>query len=91
MLMLRYLPTIAGRPRFHVVLAVGRKLGKAHDRNRIKRRLRESLLQILKNRPADGQSFDIAIIPKQAVLHAEYLDLVSDLKSILNKNIREPR
>jgi ribonuclease P protein component len=59
-----------------VGFTVGRVLGGAVERNRMKRRLRESVRW---TRPAAGIAADVVINPKKSLRTAEFSDLLSDL------------
>lgn len=59
-----------------VGFTVGRVLGGAVDRNRMKRRLRES---VRLSRPADAPAVDVVINPKKSVLTAEFPVLLSEI------------
>jgi ribonuclease P protein component len=65
-----------------VGLTVGKVLGKAHERNRIKRRMREAL-----RRHADllPQGFDLILHPRRAVLTMEFAKLESEIVRILEQ------
>jgi ribonuclease P protein component len=55
---------------------VGRVLGGAVDRNRMKRRLRES---VRLTRPAAGVAADVVINPKKSLRTAEFSDLLNEV------------
>lgn len=55
---------------------VGRAMGGAVVRNRIKRRLREA---VRLTRPAAGPPADVVINPKKALVTAEFADLLQEL------------
>jgi len=59
-----------------VGFTVGRALGGAVDRNRMKRRLRESVRLC---RPADSPAVDVVINPKKSVRVAEFQVLLSEV------------
>lgn len=63
-----------------VGLTAGKVLGKAHDRNRIKRRLRELLRRHVDLLP---RGFDLVLHPRQAVLTAEFTKLDAEIVRIL--------
>lgn len=83
--MVRYCPVAEVNPPLRVVFAVGSKLGDAHIRNRIKRRLREALFAVMRASTHSSAGFDIAIIPKKDVATIDYALLVSDLEFVLRK------
>lgn len=56
---------------------VGRALGGAVQRNRMKRRLREA---VRLTRPGVGPGADVVINPKRAVLTIEFADVVSEVR-----------
>lgn len=55
---------------------VGRVLGGAVQRNRMKRRLREA---VRLHRPADMMSVDVVINPKKSLLNAEFAEIESEV------------
>ena len=61
-------------------LTAGKVLGKAHDRNRIKRRLREVLRHHVDLLPG---GFDLVLHPRQAVLTVEFTKLDAEVVRIL--------
>jgi len=72
--------TRAGAPAPHglrVGFTVGRVLGGAVQRNRIKRRLREAVRMTL---PAAGVAADVVINPKKSLLAADFADVVNEVK-----------
>jgi ribonuclease P protein component len=70
--------TISEGPR--VGLTVGKVLGKAHERNRIKRRMREALRRHLELLPA---GCDLILHPRRAVLTLEFAKLEAEVVRIL--------
>lgn len=83
--MVRYCSVTEVNPPLRVVFAVGSKLGDAHIRNRIKRRLREALFTVMKASTNLSTGFDIAIIPKKDVATVDYALIVNDLEFVLRK------
>jgi ribonuclease P protein component len=84
-LMLRFERSKEVDPPFQVVFAVSRKLGGAHVRNRIKRRLREALFLLLKEGKVKQTGFELAVIPKKEVADLEFSELVADLQSAMKR------
>lgn len=70
----------AMRPR--VGLTVGKVIGKAHERNRIKRRLREVLRRHLDELPA---GCDLILHPQSSVLTMEFAKLDAEIVRILEQ------
>ncbi len=69
-----------GGPR--VGLTAGKVLGKAHERNRIKRRMREILRRHLDALP---KGCDLILHPRRAVLTAEFAKLDAEVVRILGQ------
>lgn len=67
-------------PCARVGLTAGKVLGKAHDRNRIKRRMREVLRHHVDLLPA---GFDLVLHPRRAVLTLEFTKLDAEVTRIL--------
>jgi ribonuclease P protein component len=65
-----------------VGLTVGKVLGKAHQRNRIKRRMREALRRHVDLLP---QGFDLIFHPRRAVLTMEFAKLEAEIVRILEQ------
>ena len=63
-----------------VGLTAGKVLGKAHDRNRIKRRMREVLRRHIDLLP---KGFDLILHPRQAVLTVDFTKLDAEVVRIL--------
>lgn len=70
--------TMSEEPR--VGLTVGKVLGKAHERNRIKRRMREALRRHVELLPAGS---DLILHPRRAVLTLEFAKLEAEVVRIL--------
>jgi ribonuclease P protein component len=69
-----------GPPR--VGLTTGKVLGKAHERNRIKRRMREALRRHVDLLP---QGFDLIFHPRRVVLTIEFTKLEAEIVRILEQ------
>ena len=85
----RQTPTFAGAalptgPR--VGLTAGKVLGKAHERNRIKRRMREALRRHVSMLP---QGFDLILHPRRIVLALEFEKLEAEVVRILHQATAE--
>jgi ribonuclease P protein component len=63
-----------------VGLTAGKVLGKAHERNRIKRRMREALRRHVEMLPA---GFDLILHPRRVVLNMEFAKLEAEIVRIL--------
>ena len=65
-----------------VGLTVGKVLGKAHERNRIKRRMREAIRAHLAELPA---GIDLILHPRRSVLTVEFAKLEAEVVRILQQ------
>jgi ribonuclease P protein component len=65
-----------------VGLTAGKVLGKAHERNRIKRRMRESLRRHVELLP---EGFDLILHPRRTVLTLEFGKLEAEVVRILHQ------
>ena len=65
-----------------VGITAGKVLGKAVERNRIKRRMRAAIVSNLAALAAD---VDLVLHPKRSVLDAEWTALVSDVRRVFEK------
>jgi ribonuclease P protein component len=63
-------------------LTVGKVLGKAHERNRIKRRMREALRR---HREIFPTGFDLILHPRRTVLAMEFAKLEAEIVRILQQ------
>jgi len=70
----------SGTPR--VGLTAGKVLGKAHERNRIKRRMREALRRHVDLLPI---GFDLVLHPRRSVLTLEFTKLEAEIVRILGQ------
>lgn len=71
--------TVPGAGR--VGLTVGKVLGKAHERNRIKRRMREALRRHVDLLPA---GFDLIFHPRRTILTVDFAQLEAEIVRILD-------
>ena len=80
------LPNELARYRFG--LTTPRKLGKAHERNRIRRRVRE-ILRTLEpaSEPASKGGFDVVVNPRRSVHDRDFQELRSELLTLLGADI----
>jgi ribonuclease P protein component len=69
-----------------VGLTAGKVLGKAHERNRIKRRMREALRRHVDLLP---QGCDLILHPRRAVLTIEFAKLEAEIVRILQQAMAE--
>ena len=76
--------SLPDRPR--IGLTVGKVLGKAHDRNRIKRRMREALRRHTGLIPA---GHDLILHPRRTVLTIEFAKLEAEVVRILQQATAE--
>ncbi len=75
-----FLPAVPPGPR--VGLTVPKVLGKAHDRNRIKRRMREVVRRHLDALP---EGIDLILHPKKTVLMADFVKLEAEVLRIFRQ------
>jgi ribonuclease P protein component len=81
----RQTPAFAGAalpPGPRVGLTAGKVLGKAHERNRIKRRMREALRRHVELLP---EGFDLILHPRRIVLTLEFGKLEAEVVRILHQ------
>lgn len=71
-----------------VGLTAGKVLGKAHERNRIKRRMREALRRHVELLP---EGFDLIVHPRRTVLTLEFSKLEAEVVRILEQANAEAR
>ena len=69
---------VPGSSALRVGFTVGRTLGGAVERNRMKRRLREA---VRLSSPAGSITADVVINPKKAMARADFADVVSEVRS----------
>lgn len=77
-LVLRSLPNGLVTSRYG--FSISKRVGKANVRNRVKRRLRESIRALA---PADG--WDVVVIARQPAAEADYRTLLGALRSLLGR------
>lgn len=65
---------------FRLGLSVGKKIGKAHDRVHVKRRIRQSFLEL---KPLIDSETDILVIARPAVAHQSQAFIKQQLKHVL--------
>ena len=65
-----------------VGLTVGKVIGKSHERNRIKRRMREGLRLHLEILP---QGFDLILHPRRSVMTLDFVKLEAEIVRILQQ------
>jgi len=82
-----YLPRLEGEG-MRVGFTVGRVLGDAVDRNRMKRRLRES---VRLTRPAAAPAVDVVINPKKSVRTVEFSMLLSEVSKAFEVIVQKMR
>jgi len=78
-------------PGLRVGFTVGRALGGAVERNRMKRRLREA---VRLTRPGSTTDVDVVINPKKTLLGAEFEAVLNEVRRafvVIEKNSRESR
>lgn len=61
---------------------VGKQLGKAHDRNRAKRRVREAVRRLYSN---IAPGYDLVFVVRTAALHAPFPDLQQAITELLKR------
>ena len=71
-----------------VGLTAGKVLGKAHERNRIKRRMREVLRRHVELLP---EGFDLILHPRRTVMTLEFTKLEAEIVRILHQARAEAR
>jgi ribonuclease P protein component len=84
-------PAYAGAPLPagpRVGLTAGKVLGKAHERNRIKRRMREALRRHVELLP---EGFDLILHPRRTVMTIEFAKLEAEIVRILHQARAEVR
>lgn len=68
-------------------LTTPRKLGRANERNRVRRRVREMLRR---ERATLAPGFDIVINPRRTVLTGDFEALRNELRELLEDLVRRP-
>jgi ribonuclease P protein component len=88
-----FAPEVAAQRTVRVGFTVGRVLGGAVDRNRIKRRLREAV-QLRRESLQGLDALDVVINPKKTVLKLEFAVLLEDIGrafDAISKKLRADR
>lgn len=67
-------------------LIVSRKLGKSHDRNKLKRRLREVFRL---NKLHIGKNIDIIIKPKKEIMRLNYHEIERNVMSLIKEGSKD--
>ncbi|MGH9600150.1 MAG: ribonuclease P protein component [Terracidiphilus sp.] len=75
-------PSDAGGQSTRIGLTAGKVLGKAHERNRIKRRMKEALRRHTDLLP---RGFDLIFHPRRTVLTADFAKLEAEIVRILEQ------
>ncbi len=81
-LSLFYAPNEAGR--FRVGLSVGKKLGNAVHRNRLRRRLRDCISRTLRN---SSQGYDLVFVARQQIAAAGHEELLRIVTAVLQRTV----
>ena len=71
---------VEGRETGRVGITVSRKVGGACERNLVKRRIREALMQELEH---SGLADDIVFVAKSRIKQADFMDVKGDIKRLL--------
>lgn len=69
----------AGQPHFHVGISVGKKVGNAVMRNRVKRQIREALFMMRDEISAD---YDFIVIARPAIVQLTTAEVEKNLRHI---------
>jgi len=85
-LSLFYAPNETGR--FRVGLSVGKKLGNAVHRNRLRRRLRDCISRMLRN---DSLGYDLVFVARSQIADAGHDELLRIVTAVLQRTVLRSR
>ncbi|OGW19166.1 MAG: ribonuclease P protein component, partial [Nitrospirae bacterium GWC1_57_7] len=81
-----YAPNDTGR--FRVGLSVGKKLGNAVHRNRLRRRLRDCISRTLRN---DSLGYDLVFVARSQIADAGHEELIRIVTAVLQRTVLRSR